>query len=206
MKPMRSNLLTLLLAGSLTLPGLALAQGEHRAHHPEAQDTTRQRGMMGQGMMMGRGMMGMMGQGHGMMGMMGGPGPAMILMQEEALNLDDSQVQRLEALQERAVELRETHVEQMQPLRARAMQTVQGEQPDLAEYESALKGLAEHHVKVQVETARLSQQALDVLNPEQRSNVRYGMHLMRGLMQGGMMQGGMMGDCPMIGSMGQSEG
>ncbi len=152
------------------------------------------------------------------MGMAAGPGPGMILRQKEALNLNESQIQRLEALEDQLAEARETHMKEVPPLRTQAMEAVKGEKPDLSNYESALKKLAEHHVRMQVEQARFSQQALDVLTPEQRSNVRYGMHLMRemmggrmmqgGVIQGGMMQGGMMGagGCPMMGEMQKQDG
>ncbi len=212
---MRSGMMALLLAGGLAMPEMLSAQS-HEQHHPQGQERSQQ-GMMQQG----QGMMGMMGQGHGMLGMMGmaaGPGPGMILRQKEALNLNESQIQRLEALEDQLAEARETHMKEVPPLRTQAMEAVKGEKPDLSNYESALKKLAEHHVRMQVEQARFSQQALDVLTPEQRSNVRFGMHLMRemmggrmmqgGVIQGGMMQGGMMGagGCPMMGEMQKQDG
>ncbi len=161
----------------------------------------------------GQGMMGMMGQ----MGMMAGPGPAFILKQKEALNLSESQVQRLEALQKEQAQAREAHMKEVAPLHKQAVESLQGDKPDLARYESALKKLAEHHVKMQVEAAQLSQTTLEALTPEQRSNVRYGMRLMQEMMGGGMMQGGMMMQgggmmgggmmgsipCPMMGEMGR---
>ncbi len=93
-------------------------------------------------------------------------------------------------------------MKEIAPLRTQAMESVKGEKPDLSKYESVLMKLAEHHVKMQVEQARFSQQALGILTQQQRSNVRYGMHLM-GEMMGGMAQGGMMGagGCPMMGEM-----
>lgn len=202
---MKLNATVFLLVGALTLPGLAYAQG-HAAHHGQGQQAMMPQGQ--QGSMMREGcepgmMMGMMG-----MGMMHGPGPAAILQQKEALSLAEAQVERLQALATRVAEARESHVTQVAPLRQQAMEAMQGDQPDLTRYQTALEKLAEHHVAMQVEMARAAADAMAVLAPEQRSNVRYGMHLMRemmgagpmgggmmgggGMMQGGMMQGGMM--------------
>ncbi len=193
---MRSNMLALLMAGGLALPGVLPAQS-HQQHHPQGQEKPQQAMML-----RGQGMMGMRGQGHGMMGMgmMTSPGPSMILKQKEALKLNESQVERLEALQKQLAEARETHMEEIAPLRGQAMEAVKGEKPDLSRYESTLKKLAEHHVRMQLDMARLNQEALNVLTQEQRSNVGYGMHRMGEMMGGGMMQGGMMGagGCPMM--------
>ncbi len=85
------------------------------------------------------------------------------------------------------------------------MQALKGDEPDFSAYETALKELAGHHVNMQVGMARASQRALEVLSPEQRSNVRYGMRLMREMRSTGMMQGTeMMGgaECPMMGGKG----
>jgi Spy/CpxP family protein refolding chaperone len=150
----------------------------------------------------------MMGGKHagGMMGMMSsfGPSPSLILKQKEALKLTDSQVTQLEAIKEDIGKARAAHMERAQPLKKQLTEVMKGESPDLSKYESALKKMAEEQVKMQVAMARFSQKALNVLNAEQRSNVRYGMHLMRGMMGGGMMKSGGQG-CPMMGSMGGGE-
>lgn len=72
------------------------------------------------------------------------------------------------------------------------MEALKGGEPDLASYEAALKKLSGPQIAMQVAMARVSQEALKVLNAEQRSNVRYGMRLMQ--------EGGMVGPggCPMM--------
>jgi Spy/CpxP family protein refolding chaperone len=178
---MKSKLLLVLLVGALSVPGAALAQGQHE----HGDDEKESRGMMGQGMMK----QGMMGQ-----GMMSGRGPSMILKQKEALELTEAQVQRLEALQKELSETREAHMKEMSPVKKQVGEALEGDKPDLSSYESALKKLADGHVRMQVDMARFSEQALEVLTAEQRSNVRYGMRLKQGMMCGEMMQGGgMMG-------------
>ncbi len=204
---MRSRTLALLL-GALVVPGTVFAQADHQAHHAQAQDTVQRAGMMGQGMMSPGMMMGMMAQRHpmmgmmGMMGMIGVPDPAMILKQKDALKLNDSQVQRLEALQQEAADAHRSHMEEVEPLRNRLLGAAQSDELDLSEYESALKSLADQHVRMQVEMAGLAREAVDVLTPDQRSNLRYGIRLMRGMMSGEMMQGMMqntpMEGCPMM--------
>jgi len=191
----------LALTAFLALPAVTSAQS-HQEHHPQSSTDQRQEQMMmGQGQgMMGSGMM-------GMMGMMSGPSPSMILMQKDVLHLEPSQVEQLETLQHQLAELRQSHMEEIAPLRAEMRAAVHSDQPDLSHYESALENMAEHHVKMHVEMARVSQLSMEVLNAEQRSSVRYGMALMGHMMNRGMMQGGgmMMGasGCPMMNQMGQ---
>ncbi len=156
---MKQKLVALVLVGVLSSPGLSLAQ----QHHPEGRDEQTRPGMMG---------------------MMAGPSPSLILRQKEPLNLTDSQVERLEAIQKEVTGARESHMAQVRPLHMQAMKALEGDEPDLAGYESALKKLADHHVSMQVEMARFGQRALEVLTPEQRSNVRYGVRLMLDRMGG----------------------
>ncbi len=146
--------------------------------------------------------------GQGMMGMMSGPGPEIVLMQKDALALSESQVERLQALASEAKEARQEHLQEIQPLHQQAQAALAGDTPDLAAYESALRAAAEHQVALQLQAARQFQQALAVLTPEQRSNLRYGMRLMHGMMSGGMMggmmQGGGMPGCRMMGATGNN--
>jgi uncharacterized membrane protein len=195
----KANGLALVLMGVLVLPGSLLDQ--HEQHHAQQQQEKPQQGMMGQGMM---------GQGHGMagIGMMSGPGPEAILAQKDALGLSDAQVERLKVLVNEAGEAREKHLQEVWPLHRQAQAALAGDTPDLAAYESAVRTAAEHEVALRVLVARQFQQALDVLSPEQRSNVRYGIRLMHGMMGGGMMGGMMHGGgtarCPMMGEMGMN--
>ena len=131
----------------------------------------------------------------------------MILKQKEALDLTESQVEGLEAIQKEASEAREAHMGQVRPLHMQMMQALEGDEPDFSAYEAALEELADHHVNMQVRMARASQRGLEVLSAEQRSNVRYGMRLMREMKRREMMQGTeMMGgaECPMMSGNGAS--
>lgn len=194
---MTKSVLALAVAVALALPGTLRGQGQQQ-HHRQGQEHQPQRGMM---------MGGQRGMGHGMMGMMmAGPGPAFILRQKDALNLSDQQVQRLEALNQQLTEGRQAHMREVAPIHEQLSAALEGDRPDVAKYEAALKKLAEHHVGMQVQAARFSVQALDVLTPEQRANVRYGMRLMREMMGGGMMGGGMGGMGMMQGTMGGGMG
>lgn len=196
---MKQGIAILTVLGLLAVPTALEAQA-HRHQRQGPPETCPQMGMMQRGM--------------GQPAMMGGAmshGPAFILRQKEALGLSESQVERLEALQSRLSDSHEAHMERIAPLHERAMSALHADEPDLAGYESALNELAEHHVQMQLEAARTSREALEVLTPEQRSNVRYAMRLMgqmRGMGGGGMMMGPgmrrgmMMGGGPMMGMAG----
>jgi Spy/CpxP family protein refolding chaperone len=176
---LRKGVITLLVGAVLALPAPMRAQG----HHGDQDDDGSRPKMMGM-MWTSSCMMGM----GGMMGAFG-PGPSLILKQKDALNLSDQQVERLKALQEEGRKTREAHVERIRSTRTELMEVMKSDKPDLSKYESALKKMADEHIKTQVTMARLSQNALKVLDAEQRSNVRYGMRLMGG-MTGGMMGSG----------------
>ncbi len=79
----------------------------------------------------------------------------------------------------------------MGPLHQQLMEAQQAEAPDLERIEGVLERLAEVHVQGHLQMLRLGQQAMEVLTPEQRANVRYGMRLMGEAMRSGM--GPMMG-------------
>lgn len=178
---MKTRDLALMITCLLALPGVSMAQehAQHEMHH----------GQMQQGMMMQMPQMQ-----HGMMGMneMMLPGPTFLLEQKDALELSDEQVQRLESLKSELSELHQAHMSRAMAHRERAMEALRADQPDLAAYEAALEALADEHVTMQVEAARASQNAMTVLAEAQRSNVRFGMHLMHGMHQRMMRQNRMM--------------
>lgn len=178
---MKSSIMAVSLAGILLSSGLVFAQ-QHSEHHQRPEGPPPQQMMM------------QMGEEHAMMGMgmMSGPSPMMILKQREALGLSDAQVERLQSLEEQLEKAHQAHMKEVMPLRHSAMEALKGEQPNLASYEAALKKLSGPHIAMQVELARVSQEALKVLSAEQRSNVRYGMRLMR---EEGMVGSGR---CPMM--------
>lgn len=177
---MRRSAMALIAAAVVALPGTILAQSDH----PRSGEDQSPSGMMGAG------------QGHAMMGsgMMGGmsAGPSIILRQKEALKLSDSQITQLEAIQQELAEAREAYAERIRPLRSQAREALKGDDPDLSKYESALKKMAEEQVNVRVKSARAGQRAMQVLDAEQLSDLRYGKRLMSGRMGGG--------GCSMMGS------
>ncbi len=179
---MKSRLLALAIACVFVLPGVSRAQ--RHMHQGQMQQDRMQQGQMQHGMMMGQGMMGMMG--------MMQPGPSFLLEQKDALDLSDEQVQRLEELKNELSEFHQAHMSRVGPLHEQAREALHGEQPDLGAYESALKSLADEHVQMQVEMARVSQEAMAVLTETQRSNVHFGLRLMHGMRQQMMRQGQMM--------------
>jgi len=189
-----------LMIGVAAGPNVLTAQ----SHHPEAgptmgaspteMDMNQMRGMCQQ-MMSTTSTMGMRdGGARGEMGMMGGrsmmdgqstmgPQPSMLLGQREALELSGEQIERLEAMKERATERRASHMVEMKLL-AEEITAVSGENaPDLDRLESLLSQQAEAHVGMRVGKARMAQETMSLLTTEQRSNLRYGMHLMRSMMQ-----------------------
>ena len=173
----------------LAAPGLqAQGGGMHGGHGQESdEDRSGQHGMMGQGMM-GQMGQGQMGRHIGMMAM-GGPGPAMILRMDDALDLTQEQTSRLEALQE---EVASTHRERMQETmsaRREAASALEGDAPDFAAYEDALSRAASSMVQAHVTMARTSAEARQLLTEEQRQELHHGMRMMRRMMGGQGMQG-----------------
>ncbi len=186
---MNKNTITVLLVAALAFPGTVLSQ----QHHPQGGAQPSQGGAM-------------MSAGPGMMGMMTGRAlsAAMILEQKVALGLTEVQVQQLEGIGKEFAEARAGHIGRMAPLGAEVNEALEGDRPDFSEYESTLEKMAEEHVRMQVETARLSHGALQVLDPEQRSNLRYGTRLMRQMMGGGMTVAGMANASGPVGAAGCS--
>lgn len=131
------------------------------------------------------------------------PGPRMLLAQREALGLSDAQVERLEELEDRLQATVTEHREDMVTLRDKLTALRGSEELDIGRYEKLLQQTADQRTAMQVERARIGQEAFDVLHDQQRSNVRYGMRMQRMMQPGagmgsgngmtGMMGGGMMG-------------
>lgn len=179
-----------LLAGAFLVPAGLSAQG-HQAHHPETDETRAPSGMMDDGMM---------GQQSGMMSdrmtMMGSvqAGPRMLLHQRDVLELSEDQIDELEQLEARADELRSSHRSAMASVRERLQELRGSDEMDLDRYESLLREQAELRVEMRVRAAETHRDALEVLTDEQRSNVRYGMRMMRSMHSERGMSSGMPGD------------
>ena len=70
-----------------------------------------------------------------------------------------------------------------------AMEALEAEQPDLTRYQAQLQAAATHFVEAQVALAHYASAALNLLTPEQRSNVRFAFRLEHARMMQEMMGG-----------------
>lgn len=132
------------------------------------------------------------------------PGPRMLLAQREALGLSDAQVERLEELENRLQAAVTEHKDEMATHDGQFAVLRESEKLDIGRYEELLRQAADRRITMQVERARIGQEAFEILDDQQRSNVRYGMRMQRMMQPGagmpsghgmkGMMDGGMMGD------------
>ena len=173
---MRARTTFLLLGGMLVAAPLYAQEHQHGQQQPEEQG-----GMMQMQQMM--------------------PGPMMILQLREPLGLTQAQVGRLEAIRDRVQGEHQPHMQAAMRAMQEAQALLEGPTPDLSRYEAKLREAADHHVQAHVPMARAWLEAREVLTPEQRSNLQFGMkvmqQMMRERMQGmmgemrpGMMQGG----------------
>ena len=128
----------------------------------------------------------------GMMeGMMAPQGARDFLAMRQALGLTDAQVQQLQTIASQSAEAVRPHMEAAMQAHHAAMQAMEADPPDVARFQTQLESAANHFVEAQVARARSAVQALAVLTPEQRANVRFAMRLQHARMMQGM--GGMSG-------------
>ncbi len=135
------------------------------------------------------GMGGMM----GMMGMMAPHGAQEILAMRQALGLSDAQVQQLRTIAGQASQAARPHMQEAMQAHHAAMQALEADPPDPTRFQTQLQAAANHFVEAQAALARSAVQALAVLTPEQRANVRFAMRLEHARMMQGMGQGMMQG-------------
>lgn len=184
-------LATLALGGAVAAPAAGQQTPRTTQTNPPAMTPTNvPGGMQGMaamgGMAMQRDMMG----GMGMQGMMAPSGPQDVLAMAQALGLTDAQVQKLRAIAEQAHAAAQPHAQAAMQAHHAAMQALDSDSPDLATFEARLREAATHQVEAQVAAARAATQALAVLTPEQRSNVRFALRLQHARAMQGMMMGG----------------
>lgn len=179
----------------------------HADTTPAATPCPRGMGGMGMmGMMHGRGMMrGMAGDsagtmqmrrgaGHGMMGRgmgMMGARPSMLLAHREVLELDESQVTRLQELQEKQRGMMKGMHRGMMAVRSQMQDAMSTDSLDMEDYRSAVEAMADQMVGHHMQRARFREQVLDVLTAEQREKLRTDMQTMRHT-RGGRGTGGSM--------------
>lgn len=174
---------------ALLLPASLAAQGQ--AHHPDS-DSTRAPGQMGM-MSDGMGMQTMGMHGMDMMHSHMQHGPAMLLRQRDALEMSNEQIERLEELEGRVDDLHSSHMSELAPVREQLKALHRSEEFDKDRYEELLQRQANLRVEMMVEMADVHQASFAVLTDEQKSNVRYGMRMMRSMQGDAEMSGrGMM--------------
>lgn len=182
--------MTTALVIALLLPASLAAQGQ-QAHHPDS-DPTRAPGQMGM-MSDGMGMQTMGMHGMDMMHSHMQHGPAMLLRQRDALDLSNEQIERLEELEGRVDDLHSSHMSELAPVREQLKALHGSEEFDKDRYEELLQRQANLRVEMMVEMADVHQASFAVLTDEQKSNVRYGMRMMRSMQGDAEMSGrGMM--------------
>ena len=108
----------------------------------------------------------------------------MILRAADALTLTADQKARLEAIRTQSTEAAGPHMQQMMAAHQKAVQALQGNSPDLAAYEAAMKEAAGHMTVLHVASARAGLDARAVLTPEQRTKLAETTSMMRGMMCG----------------------
>lgn len=168
--------ITTALALLLVLPAVAAAQEpEHPHEEAPAHHADMAAGHHAGMEAMGPGMMAMM---------MEHPGPGMILRLRETLGLAEEQVERLEALHSAAREEMHTHMQAAAEARQRAHAAMQGDSPDLAAHEAALREAADHTVQARQSMARVHVEAGEVLSAEQRATLDTILGAMREMHQG----------------------
>lgn len=181
--------MTTALVIALLLPASLAAQGQ--AHHPDS-DSTRAPGQMGM-MSDGMGMQTMGMHGMDMMHSHMQQGPAMLLRQRDPLDLSNEQIERLEELEGRVDDLHSSHMSELAPVREQLKGLHRSEEFDKDRYEELLQRQANLRVEMMVEMADVHQASFAVLTDEQKSNVRYGMRMMRSMQGDAEMSGrGMM--------------
>ena len=127
----------------------------------------------------------------GMMEMQGMPSPAMILQLREPLGLTQAQVQRIEAIRDRVEREHQPHMQAAMKAMREADGLLGAAALEQARYEAKLREAANQHVQAHLAMTRGWLEARAVLTPEQRSNLEFGVKVMRQMMQERMQ--GMMG-------------
>lgn len=104
--------------------------------------------------------------------MAGAPPPMMILHHQEDLDLSPSQVERLETLGDESRRATEPHMRQAMEARMQASSELQADQPDLDTYRRSMEEVASNMIQAHMAMAESALEGRDVLNPEQRGQMR----------------------------------
>lgn len=195
---MKRTTITLAAALTLALPlGLAAQGGMgHGQMGGSMGSGMPHQGLMGSAMMQGSMMQG----GMGMMAAL--PGPGMLLRVKSTLGLTDDQVEKLEAMQAEAHENMRQEYEAAEEARTHAHQIMMGDAPDLDAFQAALTEASQHEVQAMVAMARMHNEAVALLNADQKATLDTLVQAMGEMMHEGMGEGMMhedMDDMPMHG-------
>jgi Spy/CpxP family protein refolding chaperone len=124
------------------------------------------------------------------------PGPMMILQLREPLKLTADQVKRIEAIRDSMQRLHDPHMHAAMQAMHQAEQMLEAPAADLSGYEAKLKEGANHLVLGHLTMTRGWLAAREVLTPEQRNNMEFGMKVMKMMMAERMQSMGGMGAPP----------
>lgn len=108
--------------------------------------------------------------------------PMGIMFQKDLLGLSDEQVQKIRSLHKEMHSSGGNHDAAVK-IHEQLESALEGGKLDLSTYESALKEAADFAVKNRLETARKAQEALQVLNEDQRTRFLYSMQVMHAWME-----------------------
>lgn len=108
--------------------------------------------------------------------------PMAILFQKDLLGLSDEQVQKIQSIKQEMRKAGGNH-EAIEKIHEQMASALKEGQFDLAAYESALKKAADYVVQARTETARKAQDALKVLDEDQRTRFLYSMQVMHKWME-----------------------
>ena len=121
---------------------------------------------------------GKMGSPHASHGALLGHVPMAILHQQEALELSEEQVARVEALQDSVAALHERSMAAMKEARGGVEQAFGEDGIDVEAYRRAVRAAADRRVEARVRAAEIADRALGALDASQREKFLYGLHLM----------------------------
>jgi Spy/CpxP family protein refolding chaperone len=116
--------------------------------------------------------------------------PMAILFQKDLLGLSNDQVQKIQSIKKEMHKSGANH-EAFEKIHEQMASAIKEGKFDLSAYESALKEAANDIVQTRVETARKAQDALKVLNEDQRTRFLYSMQVMHKWMEMKHHKGGM---------------
>ncbi|MDN5870759.1 MAG: Spy/CpxP family protein refolding chaperone [Nitrococcus sp.] len=109
--------------------------------------------------------------------------PMGILHQKDLLELSDEQVQKIQSIKKEMRKAAGGSHETIEQIHAKLEAALKGGKFDLSAYQAALKEAADYFVQARMQTARKAQEALQVLNQDQRTKFLYSMEVVHSWME-----------------------